>query len=105
MGVSQWIAVGSLAVAVLSLVVVLLKSLTSAAREDGKTAEVLRQVDGKLKDITDQIRDTSKTLGEVVERLGKVEESTKSAHHRIDDLRDEIHHGTPDRPAEKEKNI
>lgn len=96
MGASQWIAVGSLAVAALSLIIVLLKSLTSDAREDGKTAEVLRQVDGKLKDITDQIKDSNKAMGEVVERLGRVEESAKSAHHRIDELREEIHnHGTP----------
>ena len=91
MGASQWIAVGSVVVAALSLAVTLARSLASSEREDGKTAEVLRQVDGKLKDIRDQVGQSAALLERTVERVTRVEESAKQAPHRIDELRSEMH--------------
>lgn len=91
MAAQQWIALVSLIVAGLALLVVLVKGMTSSAREDGKTAEVLRQVDGKLTDIRDQGERTAANLERTIERVTRVEESAKQAHHRIDELRDEIH--------------
>lgn len=91
MTVQTWIALISTSVAALSLLVALLRGMKSDAREDGKTAEVLRQVDDKLESITKQEAANSARIEVVVERLVVVEQSAKQAHHRIDELRDEIH--------------
>lgn len=91
MTVQSWIALASIIVAALSLLVALLRGMKSDAREDGKTAEVLRQVDDKLERISRQEAANSARIEVVVERLVVVEQSAKQAHHRIDELRDEIH--------------
>ena len=91
MMVQSWIALISAVVAALSLLVTLLRGLQSNAREDGKTAEVLRQVNDKLENISKQEAANSARIEVVVERVVKVEESTKQAHHRIDELRSELH--------------
>lgn len=87
----DWIALASTLVAVLALLVTLVRGMQSNAREDGKTAEVLRQVNDKLESISRQEAANSARIEVVVERVVKVEESAKQAHHRIDELRDEIH--------------
>ena len=91
MMVQSWIALISAVVAALSLLVTLLRGLQSNAREDGKTAEVLRQVNDKLENISKQEAANSARIEVVVERVVKVEESAKQAHHRIDELRSELH--------------
>ena len=91
MAVQSWITLISAVVAALSLLVTLLRGLQSSAREDGKTAEVLRQVNDKLENISKQEAANSARIEVVVERVVKVEESAKQAHHRIDELRNELH--------------
>lgn len=91
MSAQEWITLISTTVAALSLLITLLGHLQSSAREDGKTAEVLRQVDGKLKSITDQEAANTARLESVAERVVAVEQSTRQAHHRIDELRGELH--------------
>lgn len=91
MTAQTWIALASTAVAFLALLVTLLRGMQSTAREDGKTVEVLRQVNDKLENISKQEAANSARIEVVVERVVKVEESAKQAHHRIDELRDELH--------------
>ncbi len=91
MSAQELIALISTTVAALSLLITLLGHLQSSAREDGKTAEVLRQVNDKLKSITDQEAANTARIESVVERVVAVEQSTKQAHHRIDELRGELH--------------
>lgn len=92
MTAQSWIALLSTTVAALALLVTLLGRMQSSAREDGKTAEVLRQVNDKLESITDQEAANSTRIETIVERVVAVEQSTKQAHHRIDELRDELQH-------------
>lgn len=91
MTAQTWVALASTAVAFLALLVTLLRGMQSTAREDGKTVEVLRQVNDKLENISKQEAANSARIEVVVERVVKVEESAKQAHHRIDELRDELH--------------
>lgn len=86
MAVQDWVALVSAGVAILALIDVFHARSQSSAREDGKTAEILREVDAKLKDIADQARDTGRKIEDMDKRLVKVEESTKSAHKRIDEI-------------------
>lgn len=89
MTAQNWIALLSASVAALALLVTLLGRIQSSAREDGKTAEVLRQVNDKLADITRQQAANSARLEAVAERVVAVEQSAKQAHHRIDELKQE----------------
>ena len=64
-------------------------------QETQKDTERIVRIDGKLDTIkhnVDEIRldnkDFSKTLSQLGERVTIVEQSTKSAHHRIDNLED-----------------
>lgn len=86
-----WIALISAIVAALSLADVVHGHLQSSAREDGKTAEVLREVNEKLKAITDQEAANSARMEDVIERLVAVERSDKEAHRRISELWKELH--------------
>ncbi|WP_411677169.1 hypothetical protein [Caproicibacter sp.] len=91
MSVQNWIALISASVAFLALLVTLLRGMKSEAREDGKTAEVLRQVNSKLESITKQEAANSARIEAIVERVVVLEQSTKQAHFRIDELREELH--------------
>lgn len=89
--VQNWIALISTTVAALALLVTLLRGMKSDAREDGKTAEILRQVNDKLESITRQQETSGARLEAIAERVVAVEQSAKQAHLRIDELRDELH--------------
>ncbi|MVB11685.1 hypothetical protein CAFE_24080 [Caprobacter fermentans] len=91
LSVQNWIALISASVAFLALLVTLLRGMKSEAREDGKTAEVLRQVNSKLEGITKQEAANSARIEAIVERVVVLEQSTKQAHFRIDELREELH--------------
>lgn len=91
MTIQSWIALLSILVAFLSLLLTLLRGIKSEAREDGKTAEVLRQVNAKLESIDKQEAANSARIEAIVERVVAVEQSARQAHHRIDELRDELH--------------
>ena len=91
MTAQSWITLGSTIVAALALIITLLRGMKSDAREDGKTAEILRQVNDKLESITKQQESSSARLEAIVERVVAVEQSARQAHHRIDELRDELH--------------
>lgn len=91
MSIQDWIALISALVAFLSLLVTLLRSMRSQAKQDGKTTEVLRQVNDKLENISRQEAANSARIEAIVERVVVVEQSAKQAHFRIDELRDEMH--------------
>ncbi|MFU0832222.1 MAG: Phage protein [Oscillospiraceae bacterium] len=91
MSIQDWIALVSTLVAFLSLLVTLLRSMRSQAKQDGKTTEVLRQVNDKLENIARQEAANSARIEAIVERVVVVEQSAKQAHFRIDELRDELH--------------
>jgi hypothetical protein len=77
---------GSVAVSVLALIDMFHTRSLSSAREDGKTAEILREVNEKLEDITKQQMVNDTRLGDVIQRLALVEQSDKEAHQKIADL-------------------
>jgi small-conductance mechanosensitive channel len=91
LSIQDWIALVSTLVAFLSLLVTLLRSMRSQAKQDGKTTEVLRQVNDKLENIARQEAANSARIEAIVERVVVVEQSAKQAHFRIDELRDELH--------------
>jgi small-conductance mechanosensitive channel len=91
LSIQNWIALISTLVALLSLLITLLRSMRSEARQDGKTTEVLRQVNDKLENIAKQEAANSARIEAIVERVVVVEQSAKQAHFRIDELRDELH--------------
>ena len=91
LSMQDWIALISTLVAFLSLLVTVLRSMRSNARQDGKTTEVLRQVNDKLENIAKQEAANSARIEAIVERVVIVEQSAKQAHFRIDELRDELH--------------
>lgn len=87
-----WIAGGSLAVAVIT--VVLSGWQNNMARRDkrdeqqqelGKTSEILRGINDMLEKLDEKTTKSNERLECLDRRLVKVEESTKSAHHRIDE--------------------
>jgi hypothetical protein len=50
----------------------------------------LNYISRGVDDIKLDIKDQNRKISSLVERVAKVEESTKSAHHRIDDIEDKI---------------
>jgi flagellar biosynthesis/type III secretory pathway M-ring protein FliF/YscJ len=88
-----WIAAGGLIVAALTLLLMFWqKTILDRDRRDeqqqetGKTSEILREVNEKLKCLDDKATKSNVRLESFLERLVVVEESTKSAHHRIDEI-------------------
>lgn len=62
------------------------KSIKEDTVQDTVVATKLDYISKGVDDIRLDIKAQDKRISEIVERLIKVEESTKSAHHRIDDL-------------------
>lgn len=87
MNTAIWIAVAGVAVAALTLIYAALRDMRRDAREDGKTAEILRGVDDKLGSLREQSTRSEARLESLVERMVAVEQSAKQAHLRIDELR------------------
>lgn len=87
MNTAIWIAVSGVVIAALTLIYAALKDARQNAREDGKTAEILRGVDEKLAGIKEQSSRSEARLEALAERMAAVEQSAKQAHHRIDELR------------------
>mgnify|MGYP006875891515 CR=1 FL=1 len=86
MSVQDWVALISVVVAALALGDTFFSRSQSNAREDGKTAEILREVNEKLKDITDQQTINNTQMQEVIQRLALVEKSDADAHRSIGEL-------------------
>lgn len=88
-----WITAGSLVVAIITLIIAYSqkkgaerKIRDEQQQENGKTSEVLREIDTKLKNLDEKTTRSETRMENFFERLVVVEQSTKSAHKRIDDL-------------------
>ena len=66
------------------------KSLKEDTVQDSVVATKLDYISKGVDDIRLDIKAQDKRISNVVERLIKVEESTKSAHHRLDGLEENI---------------
>lgn len=93
MGMTNWIALLSGLTAVLSLIYIVVKDVLADAREGGKTSVILNDVNGKLAKIDERQGRFEAKQEAYLERLVAVEQSTKSAHHRLDGLENMINGG------------
>jgi hypothetical protein len=91
MDIAVWIALGGVAIAALTLIYAALKDIRHGANEDGKTSAILTSVNDSLGKLDEKMTRNEGRVEGVLERVIAVEQSTKQAHHRIDELRDEIH--------------
>ena len=87
-----WVAVGGLIVAALSLILAFVQKKSGDKKQDhaeaeecGKTSEILRTVNDKLKSLDDKATRSEIRIEGFFERLVVVEQSAKQAHHRIDE--------------------
>lgn len=94
MPISDLIAIASAGVAALALFYVIFKDAFQGARESGKTSVILADIKDRLNSMFEtQTRNDAKyeaKFEDYSKRLVTVEESTKSAHHRIDEIREKI---------------
>ena len=86
MGISEWIAAGSLLLAALTILLSGRRSTRSdaaaQARQEAKLDGVCRGVD----DIRLDMRSLKQDLSAHAAKLAELESSAKSAHHRIDEI-------------------
>jgi hypothetical protein len=66
------------------------KEAKKDGREDGKLRSDNEYLKRRTDDILLEVKDTNKTLTTYGDRLARVEESAKSAHHRIDEIKKEV---------------
>lgn len=63
------------------------KEVKDEAKETGELKSNTEYIKRRIDEVLLEQKDTNKTLGIHAERLTRVEESVKSAHHRIDDIK------------------
>lgn len=90
MNVSIWLAFISVVVAALALLYGIFKDKLSGAKEQGKISVILSGIDNKLGDIKDWQNKYEGKQEVYLERLVAVEQSAKSAHHRLDEHEEKI---------------
>ena len=76
----------SLLIAGVSLLRVFSRDGKGATKDFTRVETKIDYIGGDIKDIRDDVKAVSVRQEDMAERLVKVEESTKSAHHRIDGL-------------------
>lgn len=59
----------------------------SEGKKDGELKADTEYIKRRIDDVLLEQKDTNKTLGVHADRLARVEESVKSAHHRLDDFK------------------
>lgn len=64
-------------------------AIRAETREDAETRAKLDYISKGVDDIRLDIKTQDRKINEVIERVAKVEESAKSAHHRIDNIEKE----------------
>lgn len=84
------VTICGVAIAALSLTYSTLKDVRRNAREDGKTSIVLDEIKKSLLSLHDSLSRLEGKQEGFAERLSAVEQSTKSAHYRINGLEDRI---------------
>ncbi len=94
----QYLPYLSVLVAVMGLYFTTKNNKRTDVKEIEEKAIERARIDAKLDNLTSvtlevrgQVSDMIKQQTELVQRINVVEQSTKSAHHRIDELKEEIH--------------
>lgn len=64
-------------------------AIRAETREDAETRAKLDYISKGVDDIRLDIKTQDRKINEIIERVAKVEESSKSAHHRIDNIEKE----------------
>jgi len=64
-------------------------AIRAETREDAETRAKLDYISKGVDDIRLDIKIQDRKINEIIERVAKVEESSKSAHHRIDNIEKE----------------
>ena len=64
------------------------KDNEETGRNNGVIASDIGYIKAGVDDLKRESKDTQRTVGELNERVTRVEESCKQAHHRIDEIRD-----------------
>lgn len=90
MGIDSWIALVAVVLTLFTVAGTYFSSRLKGAKEEGKSNIILINIDTKLKDITDANLRQEGRLSAAENRITAVEQSDKSAHLRIDELRDDI---------------
>ncbi|MBV4429704.1 hypothetical protein [Clostridium tyrobutyricum] len=84
------IAIISAFIALISLLRLYSRDGKGATKDFTRVETKIDYIGGDIKDIRDDVKAVSVRQEDMAERLVKVEESTKSAHHRIDDIEGKI---------------
>lgn len=88
--VSNVVAVLSLLIAGISLIQVFNKDSKGSTKDFTRVETKLDTIGGDIKETRDDVKALRIRQEDMNERLVKVEESTKSAHHRIDTMEEKI---------------
>lgn len=86
-------SIGGVFIAALTLIYSIYKDSTRRASENGKTSVILADIKTDIGDLRDAQKRQEGKQEAYLERLARVEESAKSAHHRIDGLEIKINGG------------
>ena len=89
------IALCALAVAVVSLLLKGRGETKEAAEARGRMEAKLDGVGSDVKDVRDEVKDMRRSEEALGQRVAKVEDSCKNAHHRIDGLEDKFAQAHP----------
>ena len=85
MTIGEMIALGALLVSLVSAVVAIRKSSRSGAAAQARTEAILERLVKTVEEIRVDQRALCARTDALMERLAAVEQSAKSAHHRLDD--------------------
>ena len=77
-------------VAIIASVVAMSRNKKSDAVNQGQLAERIEHISASVDEIKTNQRDAVQQAASILERLASVESSTKSAHHRIDNLENRL---------------
>lgn len=90
MGETVLISLCSVAITTLALLYTFYKDKVRGAKEDGRTEEILRGIDKELRSIKESQNIYVGKLEILSLKLEKVGDSAKSAHKRIDELKEKL---------------
>ena len=88
--ISTIVALASVFIAIITTLHSFDKDGKGATKDFTRVETKIDYIGGDIKDIRDDVKAVSVRQEDMAERLVKVEESTKSAHHRIDNMEEKI---------------
>ncbi len=87
MDVKAWIAIGGLCLSVITFIFGQMSAKRAQGEKSGTLASDIGYIKAGIDDLKSELRSIKSELADVKTRLAKAEESVKSAHKRIDELR------------------